>query len=78
MILGLKESSTHEKDTGITPRINGVKQDIPSVWVELGGKEELLALHCGAGKGYKPQEKGDLGGRRGRDVALLTMFLEQM
>lgn len=53
-------------------------QVAPSALVELGGKKELPALHCGAGKGYKPQGKCDLGRKRGRDVALLTLFLEQM
>lgn len=46
--------------------------------MSLGEKKKLLALHCGASKGYMPQQKGDFGGRRGRDVALLTTFLEQM
>ena len=38
---------------------------------------KLLALHCGASKGYKPQQKSHFSGTRSRDVALLAC-LEQM
>lgn len=55
-ILGLKEiQNSWEGESKLTE--NKLSEPvIPSAWVELGGKEKLSALCCGASKREEPQE----------------------